>query len=70
MKKKPTAVPAVPAASLAVILNAEAARFRQHGLELAGTHLFKPDPQTERLARDHFIRAETYRAAAKLAAGN
>lgn len=51
-------------------LNLEADRFHALGLEQAKRMLFQPDPLTERLAREHFVRAETYRTAAKLAAGN
>lgn len=68
MKTKPTAPKPNPATlTLPEMLAAEADRFRQHGLELAASHLFKPNAATERLAREHFVRAETYRAAAKLA---
>ena len=75
MKTKATAVPAVPAvnetsfapSAFAAGLNAEADRFHALGLEQAKRHLFTPDPLTERLAREHFVRAETYRTAAKLA---
>ena len=49
-------------------LNLEADRFHALGLEQSRRHLFTPDPLTERLAREHFVRAETYRTAAKLAA--
>ena len=47
-------------------LLAEADRYHTLGLEQAKKHMYRPDPLTERMARDHFIRAETYKAAAGL----
>ena len=44
----------------------EADRYHALGLEQAKKNLFKPDPSTERLAREHFIRAETFKTAAGL----
>lgn len=50
--------------------NAEADRYHVLGLEQAKRNLFTPDPLTERLAREHFVRSEAWRNAAKLASGN
>lgn len=59
-----------PKEKTADTLTAEATHFREKAAELALSLLFKPDADKERLAREHLIRAETYKAAAKIVAAS
>lgn len=47
-------------------LTIEAERYHRLAAGLAFDNLHNPDPRKEKLAREHAIRAETFRAAAKL----
>jgi len=49
-------------------LEIEANHYLALAQSLALKNLFRPDPANERLAREHALRAETYKAAAKLIA--